>query len=84
MISECRKVIRPLKARLASLDKWIRNTADIGSHTYDATLIVEVISKGIKKSQTVRCLGCGKLGHFKRDCRQGVPRNIVFSRYNSK
>lgn len=48
VISECKKVIKPLKARLASIDKWIRNTADIGSHTYDATLI-EVISKGFKK-----------------------------------
>ena len=35
--SQCKRVIRPLKARLVPIDKWTQNTADIGSHTYDAT-----------------------------------------------
>ena len=28
--SECKRVIRPLKARSAPIDEWIRNIADIG------------------------------------------------------
>ena len=35
--SECRKVIRPLKARSAPRDEWIRNMIEIGSHSYDRT-----------------------------------------------
>lgn len=76
--SECKRVIRPLKARSAPIAEWIRNTADIGSHTSDETSIEEIIAKGLRKRQTVKCLGCGKQGHFKRDCRQSVTRNNVF------
>ena len=36
-------------------------------------------SKRFKKSQKVRCFNCGNKDHLKRDCRQGVPRNNVFS-----
>jgi len=57
---ECKGVIRPLKARSAPIDEWIRNTADIGSHVYDATLIGEEISKTIKKIPNDRCFNCGK------------------------
>ena len=38
-------MIRSLKMRLTPIDKWIGNTAGIGSYVYDATLIKEVISK---------------------------------------
>ena len=63
--------IRPVRTRSAPIDEWVRNIADTGSH--DTTLIREVISKCFKKSQAVKCLGCGKQGHFKKDCRQGIP-----------
>jgi hypothetical protein len=58
--------------------------ADTGSHIYDAILLGEVISKSFNKSQNVRCFNCGKQGHLKRDCRQGISRNNVISRENPK
>jgi hypothetical protein len=45
---------RSLKARSASIDKLIRNMTVIGYHTYDATLIRKVISKGFKENQTAK------------------------------
>lgn len=42
--SECKKVIRPLKARSVAIDEWIIKTGDTGSHTYDNTWTGEVIS----------------------------------------
>lgn len=38
--SKCKRVIRSLKARLASIDEYIRKTSDLVSHAYDAGLIV--------------------------------------------
>jgi hypothetical protein len=51
---------------------------NIGSHVYDATLIGEIISKSLKKNKNIRCFNCDKQVHMKRDCRQGISRNIVF------
>ena len=48
--SKCKRIIRPLKARSAPIDEWIRNTADIGSHTYNNTWIGEVIPQNFKKN----------------------------------
>lgn len=53
------------------------NTVNIGSHD---TWIGGVISKNFNKNQNVRCLNC----HLKRDSRQGISRNNVFSRANPK
>lgn len=71
--SELKMVIRPLKARSAPIDEWIRNTADVGSYVYDATLTGEIVSKSFKKNKNVRCFNCGEQDHLKRDCRQGIP-----------
>ena len=49
--SECKRVIRPLKAGPAPLDEWLRNIAAIGSHAYGDALI-EVILK-IKMSDVL-------------------------------
>jgi hypothetical protein len=72
--SECKRVIRSLKMRLTPIDKWIGNTAGIGSYVYDATLIGE----SFKKNQNIRCFTCGKQGHLGRDCRQDDPGNTGF------
>ena len=64
--SEYKSMIRPLKTRSEPIDEWIRNMADIDSHSYYATLIGEVISKRFKKKQNVRCFHCGKQGHLKK------------------
>ena len=34
---ECKRVIRALKTRSAPIEEWIKDTADLGSHVYDAT-----------------------------------------------
>lgn len=78
-------MMRPLKARSSPIDEWIIDMGDNGSHVYDATtLIRKVISKSFKKNQNVWCFNCGKQGHLRRDYRQDIPRNNVFSRDNLK
>lgn len=42
-------MIRSLKRRTTPMVNRLENTADIGSHVYDATLIEEVISKSLQK-----------------------------------
>lgn len=56
--SEYKMVIGPLKARSPAIDEWIRRMADIGSHSYDAALIGEIISRNFKRNQNVRCFNC--------------------------
>ena len=56
--SECKRMMRPLKARSAPIDEWIRTMAGIGSHVYDAIQIAEIILKRFKKNQNVWCLNC--------------------------
>jgi len=75
---EWKGVIRPLKARTEPMEQRIRDTADIGSHFYDANLRGEIISKTLKKIQNDRCFNCDKQGYLKTDCRQGISRNNVF------
>lgn len=74
--SECKRVIRPFKARSARIDEWIKDPASVGSHVYSANLTGEVISKNLKKNQNGRCSNYGKQDHLKRDCRQGIPRDF--------
>ena len=76
--SLCKRISRPLKARSAPLGEWIWNTINIESHEHDNTWIREVIFRGLKKNWNVKCYNCGKQGHFKRDCRQGIPRRKFF------
>ena len=39
----------------------------------------EAISNGMRRHQNAKCFNCGRIGHLRRDCRQGIPRNNVFS-----
>lgn len=48
LVQNSKRVIRPLKARLAPIDEGVRNLADIVSHIHGATLIGEAISKSFK------------------------------------
>lgn len=43
--SQLKRVISPLKVRLAAIDEWIWNTVETESCTYDDTWIGEVILK---------------------------------------
>ena len=53
---------------------------NIETHNHDDTWIGEVIFRGLRKNQNVKYYNCGKQGHVKRDCRQGILRNNVFSK----
>ena len=71
----------PLKAR--DQHPW-RNGSEIQStlNNHDDAWIREVISRVLKKNENVKCFNCSKQGHLKRDCKQGIPRNNVFSNHN--
>jgi hypothetical protein len=61
LIQNAEGVIRPLKARLAPINEWIRNLADIASHIYNDTLIGKATSKSCKKNQNVKCFNIWSL-----------------------
>lgn len=63
--SEFKKAIMPLKARPAPIDERIRNTADIGTHSYDIKIIGEVISKDFEKMTN-----SSNQSHFERNYMQ--------------
>ena len=78
--SLCRRIMRLSKASSAPMEDWIQDIINIESHDHDDAWTGEVISRGLRKNRNVQCYNCGKQGHLKRDCTQGVPRNNVFLR----
>lgn len=80
---ECKRVIRPLRAKSAPIEEWIRHTIDIGPHTSkNDTWIGELLSKNMWKNQ-IRCFNYDRQGHLKREYRQIAPRNNVYNKNNS-
>ena len=62
------------------MDEWIWHTTNVGSFDYNTEAWVgEAISKVMKRHQNTKCFNCGRIGHLRRDCRQGIPRNNVSS-----
>ena len=49
--AECKEVIRPLRARSASIDEWIRYTADVGSHSPDMTVVGKAATRHLEITQ---------------------------------
>ena len=68
--AECKEVIRPLRARSASIDEWIRYTADVGSRLPDMTVIGEAATRHLKMTQDFKCFTCGEQGHLRNNCRK--------------
>lgn len=82
--SQCKKVLWPLKIRSAPLDEFILHTTNIESNDYGTEAWVgEAISEHMKRHKNTKCFSYGRIGHLKRNCRQGIPRNNASSRNNS-
>jgi hypothetical protein len=52
--TECKRAIRSLKTCGATVDEWIRETTDIGSHEYDANIIGQIIARNIRNQNARR------------------------------
>ena len=78
--AQCKRILRPLKARSAPIEDWIRETLNVD--LYDDNLVGQLISREPRSSSNVRCFNCGMPGHIKRNCKQGIPRNNTFARNN--
>ena len=78
---ECEKILEPLKVRSAPIDEWILQIRNVETFDYNTEVWVgETNSKYIQRYQNTKCFNCGRIGHLRRDCRQGIPRNNVSSR----
>ena len=56
------------------------HTMNVETFDYkDESWLGEAISKGMRRHQTLKCFTCGRKGHVRRYCRQGIPRNNISS-----
>ena len=46
-------------------------------HTED--WVGKAIYSGMKRQSNAKCFNCGRIGHLRRACKQGIPRYNVFS-----
>ena len=51
MNAECKEAVRPWRARSASIDEWIRYTADVGSHSPDMTVVGKAATRHLEITQ---------------------------------
>ena len=66
--ADCQKLLRPLKASGANLDKYIRTCAGVGGAIYNAQLFTGALSKALKENNKQGiCFQCGKPGPFKKE-----------------
>ena len=66
-----------LKVISAPMDECILHTMNIETFDYNSeSWGGEAISKGMKRHQNAKC---SRIGHLRRDCRQGIPRNNISS-----
>ena len=40
-------------------------------------LVGEAIFNGMRRHHYTKCFNCGRIGHLRKDCKQGIPRNNV-------
>lgn len=68
---DCKKAIDLLPERNPSLDEMIDACADVGTVSFEMTMLADYLAAALRSYE---CYGCGQLGHIKANC----PR-----RYNS-
>nr|KAF6469775.1 hypothetical protein HJG59_011137 [Molossus molossus] len=66
--SECRCILSPLKGQGASLDDYIWACAGVGDPEHHASVFATALASALNNKGT--CYNCGKLGHFRKDCRK--------------
>ena len=70
------RILGPSKVRSSPVDAWILYTMNVETLDYSTEACVgEEISNGIRRHQNAKCFNCGRIGHLRRNCRQGIPRN---------
>lgn len=70
--AECKRVIRQLKARAETFNKWIKDTIiNTGSHETHANITGQAIAKGLQY-QNDQCFNCRKFSHLQRACDQAT------------
>ena len=75
-----KNILGPLKVISATIDEWILHIRNVETFNHSTEAWVgEVISNGMRKNQNAKCFNCVRIGHLRRDCRQGIPRNNVSS-----
>lgn len=62
---ECKRVIRPLKARWAPIEEWIRNTTDIEPHILLMMILGYEYCFMIPRKIKMVGFNCGRKGHLK-------------------
>lgn len=75
--ADCQKLLRPLKATGAILDKYIRACACVGGAIYNPQLFAGALSRALKENNKQGvCFQCGKPRHFKKECRKKLNTSI--------
>ena len=62
------------------MDEWILQSKNVETFDYNTEAWVgEAIFKGMRRYRNTKMFFCGRIGHLRRDYRQEIPRNNVFS-----
>jgi hypothetical protein len=68
--AEWKEAIRPLRARSASIDEWIRYAANVGSCSPDMTVIGEAATRHLEMTQNFNYFNCCEQGHLRNEFRK--------------
>ena len=68
--AELEEVIRPWRARSASIDEWIRYTVDVRPCLPDMILIKEAATRSLETTQNSKCFNCSEQVYLRINCRE--------------